>query len=43
MSDVDFIAQTLAWVVIIVLLVGYQLHTYLAEPIDLDQDLDSFD
>lgn len=43
MIDNDFIAQILAWVVIIALLVGFQLHVYLAEPTDLDEDLDSFD
>ena len=39
----DFLIGTLAWALITAGLVGYQLHTYLAEPIDLDQDLDSFD
>jgi hypothetical protein len=32
-----------AWGVIVLLLVGFQLHCYLAEPTDLDEDLDSFD
>lgn len=38
-----FQLDTLAWAFIVAGLVAFQLHCYLAEPIDLDQDLDSFD
>ena len=39
----DIWLNILSWCVLTAGLVGFQLHCYLAEPTDLDEDLDSFD
>ena len=39
----EFLLGLLAWAFITAGLVGFQLHVYLAEPTDLDEDLDAMD